>query len=253
MMSRVRLKKAKRHRKANFLVIIITAISITTFLSLNYISNRISPILFNFAEIEITKLANLIINRAITKQIANEIDMDKLFTMVKNNEGEIQTIDFNPTIVNRVLSTTTNSVQIYLKAIEEGNIDLIEMPDDILIEYDKEKLKKGIIYEIPILAITRNAFLANLGPKIPVKLNLIGSVVSNIKTKINQYGINNALVEVYVNIEVTEQVNLPFMSKRITINTEVPVALKVIQGKIPLYYQGSGIDKNSTILALPIE
>ncbi len=252
-MKKIKLKKIKKINKINLLIITIILILFTTLLTFYYINKKVSPILLNFAEIETVKLANLIINRAITKQIANEIDLDKLFNTIQNNEGEIQAIDFNATIVNRVLSTTTNIVHMYLKAIEQGNIDLIEIPDDVLIEYDKEKLRKGIIYEIPIGAVFDNAFLANLGPRIPVKLNLVGSVISNINTKINQYGINNALIEVYVQIEVTEQVNLPFMSKRVTIQTDVPVALKVIQGKIPYYYQGSGIDRNSSILALPIE
>ncbi len=252
-MGRIRLKRRTKIKKINIIIVIILTLIISIYLTLHYVNYKISPILFNFAEIEITKLANLIINRAITKQLANEIEMDKLFITIKNNDGEIQTIDFNPSIVNKVLSTTTNLVQMHLKAIEQGNIDLIEMPEDILVEYDKKKLRKGIVYEVPLLAVTGNAFLSNVGPRIPVRLNLIGSVVSNINTKINQYGINNALVEVYVNIEVTEQVNLPFMSKRIIIRTDVPVALKVIKGKIPLYYQGSGIDKNSSILALPIE
>jgi sporulation protein YunB len=252
-LQRVKLKKYRKYSRLNFLAIIIILILVTIVFALNYLNNRIAPILLNFAEIETIKLANLIINRAITKQVANNIEIDKLFSMVQNDAGEIQTIDFNPTIVNRILSTTTNIVQLHLKAIEQGNIDLVELPEDILIQYDRERLKKGIIYEVPVLAFTRNALLSNVGPRIPVKLNLVGNVVSNINTKIKQYGINNALVEVYVVIEVTEQVNLPFMSKRVTIKNDIPVALKVIQGKVPQYYQGSGIDKNSSILALPIQ
>lgn len=252
-MNKIRLKKRRRINRINVLSFSIILIILTIFFIFNYINNKILPILLNFAEIETIKLANVIINRAITKQVANEIDIEKLFTTIQNNEGEIQTIDFNPKIVNKVLSTTTNTVQIYLKALEQGNIDFIEIPEDILIEYDKEKLKKGIIYEIPIGAVTRNALLSNLGPKIPVKLSLVGNVVSNINTKINQYGINNALIEVYVKIEVTEQVNLPFMSKQVKIESNIPVALKVVQGKIPNYYHYSGIDKNSSIFTLPIE
>ncbi|MDD2489731.1 MAG: sporulation protein YunB [Bacilli bacterium] len=252
-MKKIRLKKQRPHKKINFLVLVVVFIFVFIVLLLNYINNKVSPILLNFAEIETTKLANLIINRAINRQVANAINMEEMFVVIKNDDGEIQTIDFNPAIVNKILSTTTNTIQIYLKAIEQGNIDLIELPEEILIEYDKEKLKKGIIYEIPFGAATGNIFLSNLGPKIPVRMGLIGSVVSNINTKLNQYGINNVLVEVNIKIEVAEQVNLPFMSKRVNIRTDVPLALKVIQGKIPLYYQGTGIEKNSSILALPIE
>ncbi len=252
-MKKIKLKKKRKIDKISLLSIVIILIILSIYFALIYINNKISPVLINYAEMEAEKLSNLIINRAITKQITNNIDINKLFTTIQNKSGEIQTIDFNPTIVNKVLSMTTNLVQLNLKAIEQGNINLIELPDEILVEYDKEKLKKGIIYEIPLGYVTGNAFLSNLGPRVPVKLSLIGSVISNINTKIKQYGINNALIEVYVHIEVTQQVNIPFMSKRSLVKTDIPVALKVIQGKVPEYYQGGGMEKNSSIFALPIE
>lgn len=249
----MRLKKRHTLRKGNVLVFIVIFLFVFICWFLSYVNRRVSPTLFNFAEIETTKLANLIINRAINRQVAKALDLDDLFVLIKNNDGEIETIDFNTAIVNKILSTTTNSIQIYLKAIEQGNIDLIELPEEILIEYDREKLKKGIIYEVPLGIATKNIFLANLGPKIPIRMGLVGSVVSNINTKLNQYGINNVLVEVNIVIEVVQQVNLPFMSKRVNLKTNVPLALKVIQGKIPQYYQGGGFEKNSSLLALPIE
>lgn len=252
-MKRLRLKRRHKIKKLNFLIVISILFLLIIFFIFSWLNKKVSPILLNYAEVETKKLSNLIINRAITKQVAEEIVINQLFDIVKNNEGEIQTIDFDPIIVNKVLSETTNLVQLYLKALEQGNIDLIEILEEDLIEYDREKLRKGIIYEIPIGVVFRNAFLSNLGPKIPVKLNLIGNVVSNVNTKVNQYGINNALLEVYIQIEVTEQVNLPLMSKKVTVAVDIPVALKVIQGKVPIYYQGSGIDKNSSILALPIQ
>ncbi len=252
-MGKLRLKKKRKIKKVSFLIWLLGLSFLIIILIFSWLNKKVSPVLLNFAEVETVKLSNLIINRAITKQVASEININQLFNIIQNNEGEIQTIDFDPIVVNKVLSATTNLVQLYLKALEQGNVDLVEIPEDVLIEYDKEKLRKGIIYEIPIGAVFKNAFLSNLGPRIPVKLNLIGNVISNVNTKVNQYGINNALIEVYIQIEVTEQVNLPLMSKKVTVATDIPVALKVVQGKVPTYYQGSGIDKNSSILALPIQ
>ena len=205
----------------------------------------------NYAELETKKLSSIAINRAVNKQLANGMNIDEMFNIIKNDNGEIATIDFNPAIVNKVLNTTTNVVLINLKAIEEGNIDFIELPD-ILISNAKDKLKNGIIYEIPLGTITNSGFLSNLGPKIPIKLNIIGSVESNVKTNIKEYGINNALVEIYIRISVTEQINVPFISKRVTVTSDIPVALKVIQGSVPKYYGGT-LSKQSNIFSIPIE
>ena len=237
--------------KKNIFIATLLLCVIITIIVLKIISIRVSPILMNYAELETKKLSSIVINRAVNKQLANGMNIDEMFNIIKNDNGEIATIDFNPAIVNKVLNTTTNVVLINLKAIEEGNIDFIELPD-ILISNDKDKLKNGIIYEIPLGTITNSGFLSNLGPKIPIKLNIIGSVESNVKTNIKEYGINNALVEIYIRISVTEQINVPFISKRVTVTSDIPVALKVIQGSVPKYYGGT-LSKQSNIFSSPIE
>ena len=237
--------------KKNIFIATLLLCVIITIIVLQIISIRVSPILMNYAELETKKLSSIVINRAVNKQLANGMNIDEMFNIIKNDNGEIATIDFNPAIVNKVLNTTTNVVLINLKAIEEGNIDFIELPD-ILISNDKDKLKNGIIYEIPLGTITNSGFLSNLGPKIPIKLNIIGSVESNVKTNIKEYGINNALVEIYIRISVTEQINVPFISKRVTVTSDIPVALKVIQGSVPKYYGGT-LSKQSNIFSIPIE
>lgn len=237
--------------KKNIFIATLLLCVIITIIVLKIISIRVSPILMNYAELETKKLSSIVINRAVNKQLANGMNIDEMFNIIKNDNGEIATIDFNPAIVNKVLNTTTNVVLINLKAIEEGNIDFIELPD-ILISNDKDKLKNGIIYEIPLGTITNSGFLSNLEPKIPIKLNIIGSVESNVKTNIKEYGINNALVEIYIRISVTEQINVPFISKRVTVTSDIPVALKVIQGSVPKYYGGT-LSKQSNIFSIPIE
>ena len=67
-----------------------------------------------------------------------------------------------------------------------------------------------------------------------------------------QYGINNALVEVGVHLEMTAQILLPFFTKKMQLECEIPIAIKMIQGSIPNYY-GSGLLKDSSIYSLPLE
>ena len=203
-----------------------------------------------YAEMEITKLSNIIINKAISKQLVENASIDDLFIVTKDSNGEIKTIDFNSVVVNKFLSTTTSSIQLSLKQIEEGNIDLLELPDELLIHYDEKNLKKGIVYEIPSGVIFGNSFLSNLGPKIPIKFSLLGDINSNIKTKITNYGINNALMEVSMQIKVTEKALLPFLSKKIVVENSVPISIKMIEGSIPNYYF-NGIDRESTTFSLP--
>ncbi|MBQ7141440.1 MAG: sporulation protein YunB [Bacilli bacterium] len=256
MGKRIRLKKTKYKKSIKQLIlgkilVILTLVVIISFFIINLFSNKATPILLNHAELETKRLATVIINRAISKQIANEIDLEELIITTKNNDGEIQTIDFNPYLVNKVLNSITNSVQLNLKWLQEGKVDMIELPEGVIVNYDNAKLKQGIIYEMPMGLITKNAFLSNLGPKIPVKLNLVGAVECGVNTKVNDYGINNAVVEISVNVKVSEQVSLPFTSKLVEIETDIPVAIKIIEGKVPSYYS-NGISKNSDTFSIPI-
>lgn len=250
-MNRFKYKKKVniKMKKKNFLIFIIIGLILGVIFSFLYINKKVTPLFLSLAKSETEKLATLIINDAVGKQVADDLKTDNLFEINKDNNGIITSIDFNSNIVNKFLTTITTSVELNLKYLEEGRIDLLNLPDSILVSYDKDDLEKGIIYRIPSGAIFNNTILSNLGPKIPVKLNLIGSITSNIKTKTTNYGINNALIEVYVNLSVTLEVILPYTKQKTTVKTDIPIALKMVQGIVPEYYSGS----NSNNLAIPIE
>lgn len=149
-------------------------------------------------------------------------------------------------LVNNLLSSATKLVEQNLKYLENGNVEKLKLNNN----FDNKKLKKGIIYEMPFGVIFNNSILTNISPKIPVKLNLIGSITSQIDTKITNYGINNALIEVYINLELDLRVILPFVSDKTTVKTSVPVAIKLIQGSVPEYYS-NGLSSPS--ISIPIE
>lgn len=237
--------------KPQKIVLTVILLIISLILIFRFIDTKVTPLLVNYAEMESRKFASVVINKAISNTV-NDLNVDELFIITKDENGEIKTIDFNPLVVNKTLSNITNSVQINLRYIEQGKLDELSLSNDLYLDYNKEKLRQGIIYEIPSGIVFGNSLLSNLGPKIPVRLSLVGDIVSNIKTNITNYGINNALIEISVNLEVREQIILPFTSKVISIETNVPIALKLTQGTVPNYYM-NGINENSPLLTIPIE
>lgn len=244
--------KNKTIKKGTKLIYAFIIIIILTVLTFYYLNKKAAPILINYAETEIKKLSSLIINRAISKQMTEELNFDNLFLIDKNSAGEINTIDFNPTVVNKVLATCTSTVQLNLKYVEDGKLNMIDIPDQLISEYQNNDTQNGVIYRLPTGIIFNNSLLANLGPKIPVRLNLVGDIESSIYTKITDYGINNALLEVFVKISVNEQVILPFISKTIAVSTDIPVAIKIISGNIPNNFFSEGKSKSSPTFTIPI-
>ena len=253
-MKRIKLKKNKTFKISKFTLLIITIllIIISLVLSFNYINKKFSIVIMEYATLEAQKLSSIIINKAISKHITEKVKSDELFEIIKDDNGEIRSIDFNTAIINKFLTETTNSVQINLRNIEKGDIDALEFQDSILVDYNKKKLEKGIIYEMSSGVLFGNPVLANLGPKIPIKISLLGDASSNIETEVKNYGINSAIIQVYVNLTINEKIILPYYSKPIKIETKAPVAIKIVTGNVPKYY-ANGLNQNSPSVVLPSE
>lgn len=242
-------KKEFQWTRRKFVFFLIGTFILCVILIFIWIQHTVNPILLRYGESEIQKISKAIMNASVNQQVTENLDVDELFIISKNNDGEINTIDFDPVIVNRVLSMITANVQTNLKLLEDGKIDEMDV-GDVLSNYDQEKLREGVVYQIPSGVVFGNSLLANLGPKMPVRLNLYGDISSEIQTTITNYGINNAMLEASVVMTLEERVILPFVSKQIKIESRIPIAMKLIRGNIPEYYF-NGIDNNSPSITVP--
>ena len=239
-------RKNKRNNILFLILLIITLVIILSFMFINYYSKKAYPILKSYAEAETKKLTILIINKAVTKQLYN-MDVEELFKVTYNKDGEIILIDFDTKKTSKILSNMTSLVELNMRAVEEGKIDMLELPENSLSNYNMDLLSKKIICEIPFGLTTGSSLLSNIGPKIPVKISLVGDVSTNFSTEIVEYGINNALLKVIVNISVTTKIILPITSEDLTINANIPIGMKVIQGKIPNYYLNGFTTKSNIV------
>lgn len=238
-------KRKKKNKIINTIIIIFIFLVLFIIIFINYYSNKSKKVLMAYAESETRKLTILVINKAITKQMSDSWAND-IFDVVYNDKGEIILIDFNSQNTSKILSTMTSLIELNLRAIEEGKIDMLELPNNSLEAYDMDLLDKGIITYIPFGIATGSSLLYNLGPKIPVKLSLLGDVVTGFSTDVTEYGINNALIKLMIDVKVDTRIILPIISKEITINASIPIAMKVVQGKIPDYYM-NGFTSRSNI------
>jgi len=248
---RLKSKRRKIPKRVIFLWSIVFVLITTVFL-IDIVGKKINPIFLNYAQIETNKIATMIVKDAINERVINKINLDDLFIISKTETGEIQTVDFNSVIVNEVLSASTLAIQEKIIALEKGNTSIIEELSKTTSAMSLSKLKNKIVCEIPFGILTNNTLLSNLGPKVPVRISFSGDVIANINTKIDSYGINNALVTISVKVELKEQVIMPLLTNKGVIAIDIPIAIKMVQGKVPTYYQ-NGIDKNSSIFSLPVQ
>lgn len=199
------------------------------------VNKGLEPTLMSYAETQTKKIATLVINKAVTKKIANVMDLKEI--IITNNTG---TTVFDTEKMVRIQSEVTNLIQANLKEAEQGDLSALELLTDVEIELNDNAKKEGIVYYVPLGQATNNALLGNLGPQIPVRFNAIGAVRSDIKPDIKEMGINNTFVTVYIHVSVDVRIIVPFATKVATIEQDIPVAMGLIPGKVPQFFNGNG-------------
>lgn len=234
------LRKKRKNKKIYLIVFFIIISIIFSILFINFYSKRAAPVITNYAEGEIKRLLYLVINNS-TYEYTSKVDVNDIFIVRYNSAGEIILIDFDAKKSSELLMSITNLVEYNLKNIEEGNVEILR---NYYSDYNYDLLKKGIVVEVPFGTSFNSNFLNNLGPKIPVRISFTKNIECGFNTEVLEYGINNALLKLNININVNVNVILPFISNNIDTNFTIPIAMKVIQGKIPSYYM-NGFSTNS--------
>lgn len=238
-------------KKRKCLFISLSIIILVSYIVVIYISKRLNPSIMKYATIEAKRLTTSVINTSISEIIDQGYIRGDLFTLSKNINGEIEMIDFDSGRVNELLKLISQTIQKKLIDLEMGKVKDFDISDGLKGKNFSHQ-RYGVVCETSSGSIFGNSLFANTGPIIPVKLTFIGEVLTSVHTKIKSYGMNNAYLEVNVEVSITERLVVPIATEDLVIKKKVPIAMKVIEGKIPIYYNGS-IEKNSQDYSLPIE
>lgn len=228
------MKKNKLLKKILF--IITLAIIASSFL-IKYYSDKISPLLIDYVDSKVRQITLAIINESLTEAIDSNYP-NNILNIKRNSTNDIELINYNTKEVSKFLGVISDKAEEKIQKLEKGDIENLDISTYLLDNYSNENL----IYSIPLGVASQNIFLSNLGPKIPIKLKLNSDIITGIKTQIKDYGINNALLELDINIEAEIQIILPFNHKISTITFTTPLSIELINGKVPSYYYGNNLE-----------
>lgn len=250
MSQKLHLKKASRPcpKALIFLITFLIAL-LFAFLFILSAGKKLETIIIRYATSEATKIATTILNDVVRAE--DLIPEESLYTITKDQDGYIQLLTFNTETSQKILADINERATKRLVALENGKSDDLEL-SNALKGTRLTYLKDGIVCDIPIGVLLGNSLLVNVSPSIPLRFSFIGSVTSNLKTKVTPYGINNALVEVVIEVTITEQITMPHRTERIPVTEEVSLMVEMIQGQVPSYYFDS-LNRNSQELSLPFE
>lgn len=177
--------------------------------------------------LKLDSYANQMVKEELQKKILKNINnvysnsLNDLLIMHLNSNNEILFIDYNLKKSYEILNNYVNNLS--------------------------SDIKQSNIITIPFFAANDSLLFANLGPKVSVKYDFINSVIANIHTKVTNYGINNALLEVYLHLEINYLITIPINTKKYKEEYDLLLTSKVINGKVPSIY-GTNITKDSSIV-----
>lgn len=227
-MRRLKLKKNRKKFKS-ILIIILVFLFIYIFLSFfKDLDKKALNTMKKYAETEVKRISINIMNSAINKEVT-DINLDNLFLTTTDEKGNTKNVEFNSVKINKLLTNISNDIEYNLKKLEKGELNLDS-------NVSNQKRKKGVIYEIPLTVIFENNIFYKLGPKIPVRLSFVGNVQTKVNTKVTNYGLNNALVQIILTVEVNEVVMIPFVKNEVVVKNDFILAMKLLSGEIPGYY-----------------
>lgn len=226
------MKKFKtKSIKSSHKEILVIIISLTTILIINYYNKKISPKLIDIATTKIEEITNIYIKNNI---VPSSVDVDKLIKINKNSKDEILYVDIDTTYANEIMVGVVKKIQ--------ANIFEFNVTDSLI-----KKNEDNTYIMIPLLVSNDGILFQNLGPKIPIKLNFYEHAFGNVNVELVDYGINNALIKIYLEVFLEQKLYLPYKEEKITKNFSLLISSKIINGSVPSIY-GGAINKSSSTL-----
>ena len=144
--------------KIKVLLLVFVCLIISCIIFLSVLNKKAMPAIMNYANVQTKKMGIEILRSAGTKDINKLLDNNELFNIAKNNNGEIESIDFNTKAINEALIVIAKNVRKRLKEVEKGD----NLPDEMYSDFLDKRLKNGIIYEVPAGIVFNNSFLSNV-------------------------------------------------------------------------------------------
>ena len=204
---------ARRKRILKVKIILVLSLlfimTITTFL---YIDHEIMPTVQAIGELKAQELTTRAVNQGVSIVLDQNIEYKDLIFIKEDNEGNITLMQANTMKMNRVASDVALNIQEQLKQI------------------------KAASERIPLGNALGSQLLAQYGPKIKLAVTPVGMVDVNFGTEFQQSGINQTRHRIFLIINTSVRVIVPFSSNTIQIVTYVPIAETVIVGRVPQSY-----------------
>ncbi len=197
----------RRNVKKKWIILFLLLIVITCFFSF-----KLRPMIQSITETVAKQAITLSIEETVKEKLtSNHINYNDFIKVERDNSGNILSISSDMVQMNQFKAEITTAIQ-----------------DKLL----NQSAKTGV----PVGTLLGSNLLRGYGPKIPLKIGLIGNVDINFKSSFESAGINQTIHRIYLTIYSGAYSYLPGVKNESDVDTTVIVAETVIVGDVPSTY-----------------
>ena len=231
------MKRFSKKRKKNILFVAILLVLLFDIFIFNWFGFRLSDNISKMTRVIIEELTKYYMNSVIKKYLNVDSSNYIKINFVNNN---LVSIDIDNHDCNNLLNSINEELENVVKNIEKGKINSYENLEFL-------HGNNGIMLMVSLGTAFNNSLLYDIGPKIPVKISFLENVDAYVDVKVENYGINNSLIKLYINISMEQLIEMPIDKEKTVSQYNFLIASKLVTGKVPEVY-GYGLNSNSHIV-----
>ena len=219
-------RRGKRQGRGIKRLLILFLVCWGTWNLLSFMYRNLYGVVMNFASNQAVNIATAAISEGVLRsEMSQRTPTDFItFSEVGNNPL------VNDMLINSYTAVISQEIVDIMQQIQQGNLSALGIDSFN---------QNGVIFEVPWAAAFNLTLFHDVGPKIPVRAQMMGNVDTDLSIQIEPFGINNAVLRINLIITTNIQVALPFRSQIEPIQTTIGMFSTILQGDIPHFYWNS--------------
>ncbi|MBT9253651.1 MAG: sporulation protein YunB [Brockia lithotrophica] len=181
----------------------------SAYLALFQLERHVAPVVQDAAEVRALQWAHESLQGALKDIVADEQLLGDLFLRHTNASGELVAVSLDSRAVLRLESRAYEGINAYLAGLGKKEI------------------------RVPAGVATGHELFASMGPLVPVHVIPVGAAEVSLLPTVEETGINNVHLTLYLVVRTHVRVVVPFSGKVVLFEDRIPVAQELIVGKDP--------------------
>lgn len=204
-------------------IMAVSVVCIIAIITANTVVHAITPIYEGLCRDRAKSVATIISNSEATN-VMKDYEYEDIISIYKDKNDNITMLKSNIIPINKIISDVGEKIQKRINGEEDG-----------------------VIY-INLGSFFGSKILAGRGPKVPMKLSVIGSVETDLRSEFKEAGINQTLHRIYLQVDCKIQILTPFEPIEESISNQVLLAENLIVGITPdSYYNLEGLQQEQAV------